>query len=193
MDFFHCGTNGTFLPISFWAQNLKKKMFAHLFGPIFFLFVQTGHHFFRPPVCHDGTAIMPCAKLWPNVVVSLHMRSTCFVSTNLAYKFINHLWCGSQNYYLPCDPISCSAVFDPVSLQLYYLKYVFSMMHIYNVDWQTYCVFYPLLSIISSPPSSTYMRQWTRSALVQVMACLLFGSKPLPGPKLAYCQFNSWE
>ena len=37
------------------------------------------------------------------------------------------------------------------------------------------------------------MRQWTGSALVQVMACRLFGAEPLPEPVLACCQFDSWE
>ena len=45
----------------------------------------------------------------------------------------------------------------------------------------------------SSPSSATYMRQWTRSTLVQVMVCCLFGAKPLPEPMLAYCQLDSWE
>ena len=36
----------------------------------------------------------------------------------------------------------------------------------------------------SSPPSAAYMRQWTGSALVQVMAWRLFGAKPLPEPML---------
>ena len=34
------------------------------------------------------------------------------------------------------------------------------------------------------------MRQWTRSTLVQVMACRLFGAKPLPEPMLPYCQLD---
>ena len=33
-------------------------------------------------------------------------------------------------------------------------------------------------------PSAVYMRQWTRSALFQVMACRLFGAQPLPEPML---------
>ena len=37
------------------------------------------------------------------------------------------------------------------------------------------------------------MRQWTGSSLVQVMACRLFGAKPLPEPMLSYCQLDSWE
>ena len=47
----------------------------------------------------------------------------------------------------------------------------------------------------TSPPSAAYMRQWTgpAPALVQVMACRLFGAKPLPEPMLAFCQLDSWE
>ena len=39
----------------------------------------------------------------------------------------------------------------------------------------------------SSPPSAAYMRQWTGPALVQIMACRLFGAKPLSEPMLEYC------
>ena len=45
----------------------------------------------------------------------------------------------------------------------------------------------------SSPPSATYSRQWNGSALVQLMACRLFGAKSLPEPMLAYCQLDSRE
>ena len=48
-------------------------------------------------------------------------------------------------------------------------------------------------SFNSSPPCAAYMSQWTGSSLVQVMACCLFGTKPLPKPMLAYCQLDSWE
>ena len=37
------------------------------------------------------------------------------------------------------------------------------------------------------------MRQLTGSALVQIMACRLFGAKPLLEPMLGYCQMDSWE
>ena len=36
----------------------------------------------------------------------------------------------------------------------------------------------------SSPHSAAYMRQWIGSALVQIMACRLFGAKPLSKPIL---------
>ena len=45
----------------------------------------------------------------------------------------------------------------------------------------------------SCPPSAAYIRQWTRSALVQIMACHLFGAKPLTEPILGYYQEGFWE
>ena len=34
------------------------------------------------------------------------------------------------------------------------------------------------------------MRQWTGPVLVKVMACRLFGAKPLPELMLTYCQLD---
>ena len=45
----------------------------------------------------------------------------------------------------------------------------------------------------SSPPSATYMCQWTWSSLNHITACRLFGAKPLPEPMLVYCRLDSWE
>ena len=45
----------------------------------------------------------------------------------------------------------------------------------------------------SSPPCAAYLRQWTGSALAQVMTCRLFGAKPLPEPLVVYCKLDSWE
>ena len=47
--------------------------------------------------------------------------------------------------------------------------------------------------INSSPLSAAYMHWSTWSPLVQVMACRLFGTKPLPEPMLTYSQLDSWE
>ena len=44
-----------------------------------------------------------------------------------------------------------------------------------------------------SPPSAAYMRQWIRSALVQIMACRLFAAKPLSKPMLLYGQLDPSE
>ena len=41
--------------------------------------------------------------------------------------------------------------------------------------------------------SDAHTRRWTGSSLVHVMACRLFGAKPLPEPMLAHRQLDSWE
>ena len=45
-------------------------------------------------------------------------------------------------------------------------------------------------SIKSSPPTAAYMRQWIGSALVQIMACRLFGAKPLSKPMLFFVNWT---
>ena len=35
-----------------------------------------------------------------------------------------------------------------------------------------------------------YMRQWTRSTLVEIIACRLISTKPLPKPMLTFCQLH---
>ena len=42
----------------------------------------------------------------------------------------------------------------------------------------------------SSTPRAAYMRQWIGSALVQIMACRLFGAKPLSKPMLGFSQLD---
>ena len=43
------------------------------------------------------------------------------------------------------------------------------------------------------PPAAAYMRQWIGLALVQIMACRLSDTKPLPKPVLSNCQLDHWE
>ena len=43
----------------------------------------------------------------------------------------------------------------------------------------------------SSPYSAAYMRRWTGSPLVQVMACRLLGAKPLPEPMNTYFRLDA--
>ena len=42
-------------------------------------------------------------------------------------------------------------------------------------------------------PGDSYMRQWTGSSLVQIMACCLFGAMTLSKPILAFCQLEFRE
>ena len=58
---------------------------------------------------------------------------------------------------------------------------------------QTTSVFPCYITVYSSPPSAAYMRQWTGYVLVQVMACLLFGAKPLHETMLADSQLDTYE
>ena len=60
------------------------------------------------------------------------------------------------------------------------------------LDW-VYEKYVDQACITSAPPSAAYMRQWTGSSLVQIMACRLFGVKPLPEPMLPYCELDPWE
>ena len=55
------------------------------------------------------------------------------------------------------------------------------------------------LSYLHNPPLVMHVcisesgQHWFRSALVQIMACRLFGAKPLPEPMLDYCQLDTWN
>ena len=48
----------------------------------------------------------------------------------------------------------------------------------------------PTKAFHPSPYSAAYMRQWIRSALVQIMPCDLIGANSLSKPMLVYCQLN---
>ena len=47
--------------------------------------------------------------------------------------------------------------------------------------------------VTSLRPSAAYMRKQPMISLVQIMACRLFGAKPLSEPMLDYCQLEPWE
>ena len=56
------------------------------------------------------------------------------------------------------------------------------LIHFSSDDYEN--MYTLIITINSSSPSAAYMRQWTEWALVQVMACRLFDTKPLPEPIL---------
>ena len=58
------------------------------------------------------------------------------------------------------------------------------------ISWYTWMI---LHLIKSSPHGAEYICQRIKSALVQIMACHLFGTKPLSKPVLDYCQLDPWE
>ena len=63
------------------------------------------------------------------------------------------------------------------------------MIHHCNMGtgWKTAARWLPQNLIKSLRPSDAYMRRWTGSSSVQIMACRLFGAKPLSEPMLEYC------
>ena len=67
----------------------------------------------------------------------------------------------------------------------FYLSYI--VYHIHDINMYNFDTFK------SSPPSVTYMRQWTGTPLVKIMACRLFGAKPLSKPMQGYCQLDHEE
>ena len=50
-----------------------------------------------------------------------------------------------------------------------------------------------LSPVYSRQPSDAYMRRRTRPSLVQIMACRLFGAKPLSEPMLMYFYWTIWN
>ena len=74
----------------------------------------------------------------------------------------------------------------PKKLWKIYIKYCeISQLSDYNGQVHVFCTYWVYIQRVnSSPPSAQYMCQWIRSLLVQIMACRLFGTKPLSKPML---------
>ena len=72
-------------------------------------------------------------------------------------------------------------------------RYLLSSIHVWVMDYKLENHHYNrLISVIfnSSPPNSTNMHQWIGSALIKIMACRLFGAKPLSEPIMGYCHLD---
>ena len=70
---------------------------------------------------------------------------------------------------------------------LWYWGQVFQEMWVNTMDFIYLYMYYQNANtcfLNSSPPSVPYICQWIRSALVQRMACCLFGAKPFSKPML---------
>ena len=65
-----------------------------------------------------------------------------------------------------------------------YIHYVCDMPHASRSCMKCF------YTVNSSPPGAAYMRRWTGSALVQIMACRLLGAMPLPEPTLTCRQLE---
>ena len=72
------------------------------------------------------------------------------------------------------------------------MQFLYPYIHVYVSGYNLHTDYTPPNPYLISP-SAAYMRQWTGSSLVQLMACRLIGAKPLPEPVLAYCHLDSWK
>ena len=93
------------------------------------------------------------------------------------FLWVCMLWINSpRNMFIA---IRCSILqqFVIITIDTYIKKFVVESSH----------------AVSSSPLSAAYMRQLTRSALDQIMACCLFGTKPSPELMLTYCQSDPYE
>ena len=89
-----------------------------------------------------------------------------------------------------------SAPTDPTDMEVSIVHACWRILLSYpNISWyQELLTMYLRNCIVnSSPPSAAYMRQWPRSALIQIMACRLFVAKPLSELMLGHCQFGPQE
>ena len=111
--------------------------------------------------------------VWSSVIISI----TNLILRALLSFILKNKWIEAVNSY----PLICGIIVDRISTN-------------HGKIWRKEHLC-PLLQrwINSSTPSVAYMLQWIGSALVQIMACRLFGAKPLPEPMLTYCQLNHWE
>ena len=71
--------------------------------------------------------------------------------------------------------------------------WIFQSKHFRRVKKDIYIANATGCFINSSPARAAYMCQWTESALLQIMACRLFRTRPLSEPMLVYCHLDPNE
>ena len=72
-----------------------------------------------------------------------------------------------------------------------YNRLVSRRRSVFYVWWKKVTIRHIIFNTHPHPlPSAAFMRQWIGLALGQIMACRLFGAKPLSKPMLGYCQLN---
>ena len=90
--------------------------------------------------------------------------------------------------------VSCNALWNHVTLSFFKGHWESpgdSPMHSPNAGHRDCQIVYAPVN--SPPPCAIYMHQWTVSASVQIMACLLVGAEPLSEPMLDHYQLDPWE
>ena len=125
---------------------------------------------------------------WPVVHVSIRCSSCSPLGKNnyqMTIEWICPLW-----LYLSEAPW-CSNLWHWINQHnIVYLEYP-PKLNMHSEAKYAMCIW--LAHLNDLPPSAAYMCQWIGTVLVQIMACRLFGDKPLFKPVLGYCQLDHWE
>ena len=127
--------------------------------------------------------------------INMARSDTIFSKHDLVNKaIVLRVWVTSH----PCLKLRSLLLFDmiytimaPIKLSLI-TAVRYTLLSLLSLSFPSFLLFQGQLEFNSSPPSAAYLRQWTGSSLVHVMASRLFGAKPLPEPMLTYCQ-SQWN
>ena len=107
--------------------------------------------------------------------------------TSVVYVLVRS---GGRDLYKSCWQIKCGAAFTSSFFQDPHNRHPHGSP-VRAIHGATLWVQILINVFNSSPSGAAYMRQGIGSALVQIMACGLYGAKPLSKPVLVYCQLNS--
>ena len=135
---------------------------------------------------HSADDIFKCDFLKENFCILIHISLEFYTkgqidNTSMLVKVLD--WCQTSNKQL----------LESMLAKMHPVVTWYQWVHcIWNRDIIC-CMCHRQDKINSSAPRTAYMRQWTGSTLVQVMACRLFGAKPLPEPMLTFCQLDPLE
>ena len=147
---------------------------------VFRWYVTTGEHFFVQHLDHHSNQ----RSVFPVIAPNYRLDNTLgafFVyikryTYNMIYKSKSTLHIEHNNQY---TGFSFKLVF-----RYFIISASYTHFHIFSPP-EVICAQF------NASLSAAYMRQWTGSALVQIMACRLFDAKPLSKSMLGYYQFDA--
>ena len=123
-------------------------------------------------LCDDKAWLGMAIHYWPFVRGIQLWRMVPIRNTQLLWKVC------------PCYWVVMAGSTLPVVLLLFPRQQLFSLQIQPKIGQQ-------VVWLNSYLPSATNIRWWIRSALVQIMACRLFGTKPLSKPMPGYSQLDT--
>ena len=139
-------------------------------------------------MAHCNTAISPVCYQWRYCNLALSRWIMCQrTGSSLVQVKACHLFGKKSITWINTESLTYYSNFNEIGIKAY--EYLFMKIHLKVLSAIFFIIFTRSQCvdiIISSPPSAAYMHQWIGSALVQIMACPLFGTKPLSKPMLFF-------